>query len=59
MDGIFLHRLQPDRADAAEGLAALARGSLYVRTHWLRMLPLLLAYHLIIKAFRREQVTAH
>jgi hypothetical protein len=59
MDGIFLHTLQPDRADAAESLAALARGSLYVRAHWLRMPPLLLAYHLVIKAFRREEVTAH
>ena len=59
MDGIFLRTLQPDRADAAEGLAALARGSLYVRAHWLRMPPLLLAYHLVIKAFRREEVTAH
>ena len=41
MDGIFLHTLQPDRADAAEDLAALAR-TLYVRAHWLRMPPLLL-----------------
>jgi hypothetical protein len=59
MDGIFLRTLQSDRAGAAEGLAALARGSLYVRAHWLRMPPLLLAYHLVIKAFRREPVTAH
>jgi hypothetical protein len=58
MDSIFLRTLQPDRADAAEGLAALARGSLYVRAHWLRMPPLLLTYHLLIKAFRREQVSA-
>ena len=27
MDSIFLHTLQPDRADAAEGLAALDRRS--------------------------------
>jgi len=58
MDGIFLRTLLPEPAGAAEGLAALARGSLYVRAHWLRMPPLLLAYHLIIKAFRREEVTA-
>jgi hypothetical protein len=43
----------------ANGLLALARGSLYVRAHRLRMPPPLLAYHLVIKAFRREQVTAH
>ena len=49
----------PERAGATEGTAALARGSLYVRAHWLRMPPLLLAYHLLIKAFRREQGTAH
>ena len=42
-----------------EGMAALARGSLYVRAHWLRMPPVLLAYHLVIKAFRREQAPAH
>jgi Uncharacterised nucleotidyltransferase len=59
MDTIFLRTLQPERAGATEGMAALARGSLYVRAHWLRMPPLLLAYHLLIKAFRREQVTAH
>jgi hypothetical protein len=57
MDALFLRTLQPDRA--TDGLAALARGSLYVRAHWLRMPPLLLACHLITKALRREQVTAH
>jgi hypothetical protein len=56
MDTLFLQTLQPDRA--ADGLASLARGSLYVRAHWLRMPPLLLARHLITKALRREQVTA-
>lgn len=57
MDALFLQTLEPDRA--ADGLASLARGSLYVRAHWLRMPPLLLARHLITKALRREQVTAH
>jgi hypothetical protein len=53
MDALFLQTLQPDRA--ADGLASLARGSLYVRAHWLRMPPLLLAQHLTIKALRREE----
>ena len=56
MDALFLQTLQPDRA--TDGLASLARGSLYVRAHWLRMPPLLLARHLITKALRREQVAA-
>lgn len=50
MDALFLRTLQADRAD--EGLASLARGSLYVRAHWLRMPPLLLARHLTVKALR-------
>ena len=57
MDALFLRTLQPDRA--IDGLASLARGSLYVRAHWLRMPPFLLARHLVTKALRREQVTAH
>jgi hypothetical protein len=56
MDALFLRTLQPDRA--TDGLASLARGSLYVRAHWLRMPPFLLARHLITKALRREQVAA-
>jgi Uncharacterised nucleotidyltransferase len=55
MDAIFLRTLLPEPVGAAEGLAALARGSLYVRAHWLRMPPLLLAHHLAIKALRREE----
>jgi hypothetical protein len=47
---------RPDRA--ADGLASLARGSLYVRAHWLRMPLLLLAQHLTIKALRREEQKA-
>jgi Uncharacterised nucleotidyltransferase len=59
MDAIFLRTLQPDHAGASDALASLARGSLYVRAHWLRMPPLLLARHLLIKACRREPLTAH
>jgi hypothetical protein len=56
MDALFLRTLQPDRA--TDGLASLARGSLYVRAHWLRMPPLLLAHHLTVKALRREEEKA-
>ena len=56
MDALFLRTLQPDRT--SDGLASLARGSLYVRAHWLRMPPLLLAQHLTIKALRREEQKA-
>jgi len=52
MDALFLRALQPERA--GERLTPLARRSLYVRAHWLRMPPLLLACHLTIKAFRRK-----
>ena len=55
MDRIFLGTLQPDRSGPADGWASLARGSIYVRAHWLRMPPLLLARHLTIKALRREE----
>jgi hypothetical protein len=55
MDGIFLRTLQSERAGATDRLISLARGSLYVRAHWLRMPPLLLAQHLTIKALRREE----
>src|ERR1700681_4117782 len=55
VDAVFLRTLQAERAEAAEGLASLAPGSLYVRAHRVRMPPLLLTYHLLIKAFRREQ----
>ena len=52
MDALFLRTLPPGRA--AEALASLARGSLYVRAHWLRMPPLLLMQHLAVKALRGE-----
>lgn len=56
---IFLRTLQADHAGASDALASLAGGSLYVRAHWLRMPALLLARHLLTKACRREQLTAH
>lgn len=38
---------------------AAARGLLYLRAHWLRMPPLLLARHLTVKAFRLHEKPAH
>jgi Uncharacterised nucleotidyltransferase len=58
MDALFLRTLHPERANANDRLASLTRGSLYVRAHWLRMPPLLLAQHLLIKALRREEEKA-
>ena len=58
MDALFLRTLQPERAGATDGLASLARGAVYVRAHWLRMPPHLLACHLAIQAISREQTTA-
>jgi len=50
MDAIFLRMLQQDHDNSAGALAAHA--AIYVRAHWLRMPPLLLAQHLMIKALR-------
>jgi hypothetical protein len=55
MDSFFLRVLQPDHPSAADALTELAKRALYVRAHWLRMPPLLLAYHLTAKALRREE----
>ena len=55
MDALFLQTLHPERAGRSGGLASLARGSLYLRAHWLRMPPLLLVHHLAVKALRREE----
>jgi len=55
MDALFSRALQPDHPDAADRLTPLARRSLYVRAHWLRMPPHLLARHLMVKAFGREE----
>ncbi len=59
MDAIFMRSLRAERAGVTDGLASLARGALYVRAHWLRMPPLLLARHLTVKVSRREEGKAH
>jgi Uncharacterised nucleotidyltransferase len=59
MDTLFSRVLQPDHPSAADGMTGLAKRALYVRAHWLRMPPLLLAYHLTAKALRpAEPATA-
>jgi hypothetical protein len=55
MDAFFLRVLQPDHPSTADALTRLAKRALYVRAHWLRMPPLLLAYHLTAKALRPDE----
>lgn len=56
MDAIFLRALRPDHPSAADAWTPTARKLLYLRSHWLRMPPLLLAWHLTVKALRRKEV---
>ena len=55
MDALFLRALEVDHPCASDRFSATARRLLYVRGHWLRMPPHLLAWHLAVKAFRREE----
>lgn len=50
MDALFLRALLPDHASCRDGLSGTARRLLYLRAHWQRMPPLLLARHLLHKA---------
>jgi hypothetical protein len=54
MDQLFISALH----SPADRRTALARRLLYMRAHWLRMPPLLLAYHLTVKAFRPRESEA-
>lgn len=51
MDRLFLRALLPMHASCRRRGDAVARFLLYVRGHWLRMPPLMLARHLAHKAF--------
>jgi hypothetical protein len=53
MDWLFMQYFVPEPAARPRRGAALAREMLYMRSHWLRMPPLMLARHLAIKAWRR------
>jgi hypothetical protein len=53
MDLLVVQALRPQHATTATIVSPFARWLLYVRSHWLRMPPLLLTQHLIHKAFKR------
>ena len=50
LDRLYLRILTPRHSSSAGPNARLFRAALYVRGHWLRMPPHLLAYHLVHKA---------
>lgn len=52
MDALFLRGLVPDHPTCNDRWSGAARWLLYVRSHWLRMPPLLLLRHLTRKAVR-------
>jgi hypothetical protein len=51
MDGLYTRALMPIHPSCSDRLTGIARRMLYVRANWLRMPPLMLARHLIHKAF--------
>ena len=53
MDALWWRALRPQHPMAAPAGTSVALFLLYLRAHWLRMPPLLLARHLSIKAWRR------
>jgi len=50
VDAMYRRALHPDHPAFASALTAASRGALYLRGHWLRMPPWLLARHLLQKA---------
>jgi len=52
MDRLVTRAILPANPDSRATTTALCRLSLYMRSHWLRMPPWLLAYHLTVKFFR-------
>jgi hypothetical protein len=55
MDAVWTEALRPPRASPPRAGLRLALFALYVRGHWLRMPPWLLARHLATKALQRTQ----
>jgi hypothetical protein len=53
MDTLFVRALTPPRLTGLQPGRALALWLLFLRSHWLKMPPLLLIRHLSIKAWRR------
>ncbi len=54
MDSLWLRALRPRHSSVSDLFTPAALFLLYVRAHWLRMPPLMLFYHLTVKALRRE-----
>jgi len=52
---LWSHALRTPHASAAHPLTGVAQFALYIRAHWLRMPPALLARHLAIKAVTRRK----
>jgi hypothetical protein len=57
MDAMFERTLLPSHASCSDALTAPARFGLYLRGNWLRMPPLMLARHLLHKAFISPKTT--
>jgi hypothetical protein len=55
MDALWSRALRPLHASARDAMTPAALFVLYVRAHWLRMPPLLLARHLTIKALKLHE----
>lgn len=51
MDALLVRAIMPDHHSCSTAATAVARFALYVRSNWLRMPPLMLARHLLHKAF--------
>jgi HprK-related kinase A len=58
MDTLVTSALRPESPERADWRTPVALWLLYVRSHWLRMPPLLLAGHLLRKAFRGQAGSA-
>ena len=51
MDALFKRALAPEHPSCEDAASRPARLAAYIRAHWLRMPPLMLAWHLLHKAF--------
>lgn len=55
MDALWTRALATHHSTASDAFTSTALGMLYLRAHWLRMPPWLLAYHLSVKALRKHE----
>ncbi|MEZ5625928.1 MAG: nucleotidyltransferase family protein [Rhodocyclaceae bacterium] len=58
LDMMYSHILRPQHASCTNAVSTLAQKMLYIRGHWLRMPPHLLALHLARKALTPEEKPA-